>query len=249
MINNELGALDWRFHELHSVVDDFIVVESVLTHSGKSREPVRPKRDPRFAHIAERLHTVVIHDPPGGPDPWVREQSQREAIWTQGAAMISSADDDLIIISDVDEVPFPEVVDQLALAHFETPIRVRPHWFNFDWDTYLGPWAHASILFYPAGVLRSVSDSGRGAEIGSCSVPASELEGLNGWHASWFGSDDFILAKLASYAHALDDKDQRAVLEGAEGVRRRRHSGFDMYGSRKKIGTRPRLPAYAHLIW
>jgi hypothetical protein len=80
MINHELAALDWRMHELEAVVDDFVVVESVRTHSGNPRELLRPEIDPRFAAFAGRLHVTVIEDPPEGPDAWLRERSQRAAI-------------------------------------------------------------------------------------------------------------------------------------------------------------------------
>jgi hypothetical protein len=248
MFHREVAVLNWRLHELAAVVDDFVVVESTLTHSGQPRELLRPDRNVAFAAMAGRLHGGVIADLPEGPDPWVRERSQREAIWTHGVAALHPADDDLVIISDVDEVPFPEVVDRLAFADFDSLLFVRPHWFNFNWQTYLGAWPHASIQFYIAGFLRGLFAAGRGDEVGRRAVPGREVQGLHGWHASWFGSDEMVLDKLASYAHALDDKDVLAAAEGAEGVRRRRAAGFDMFGFRRRLEVSPRLPAHAHLL-
>ncbi|MGE3798078.1 MAG: hypothetical protein AB7G88_09565 [Thermomicrobiales bacterium] len=248
MFHHEFAALDWRLHELEAVVDEFVVVESVRTHSGHPRDLVRPDRDPRFARFRDRLHTFVIADPPGGPDPWPRERHQRQSIWTVGASTLSTSDDDLIIISDVDEVPYPEVVQRLAFSSFQEPIRIRPRWFNFDWNTYLGPWPHDSIRLYPAGLLRQLTEGGRAAEIGDNSIPGRELSGLNGWHASWFGSDEFILEKLSAYSHAFDDKDLQLASEGVAGIHRRRHSGLDMYGERERRDGRPRLPKHAHRI-
>ena len=139
MLHREVEALDWRVHELDQVVDDFVVVESRLTFSGEPRTLVRPDRDARFADIAGRLHVAIVKDPPEGTDPWKRERHQRKSVWKRGAAELSTAEDDLIIVSDVDEVPFPEVVDRLAFSGFDEPIFIRPHWFNFNWSTYLGP--------------------------------------------------------------------------------------------------------------
>lgn len=248
MFHREIAMLDWRLQELSSVVDDFVVVESTLTFSGQPRELVRPDRDPRFAWLAGRLHGIVVDDPPVGPDPWQRETRQREAIWSRGAAGMSLADDDLVMISDVDEVPFPEVVDRLAMADFDTPLFVRPHWFNFNWGTYLGPWDHASIRFYTAGFLRDLYAKGLGDQIGNCTPPGIELAGLHGWHASWFGSDDFVLDKLASYSHAQDEKDRHAAAEGAAGIQRRRSTGFDMFGGRPRVNVAPRLPIHGHRV-
>ncbi len=241
--------LDWRLQELSAPVDDFIVVESTLTFSGQQREPARPHRDPRFAGLGRRFHYVVIDDPPDGPDPWLRETRQRAAIWARGAAGLNLADDDLVLISDVDEVPFPELVDKLAMADFDAPLFVRPHWFNFNWGTYLGAWSHASIRFYTAGFLRGLFASGLGDQVGNCTVPGVELAGLHGWHASWFGSDDVVLDKLASYSHAADEKDRRVAAEGAAGIRRRRSAGFDIFGNRPRLDMAPRLPVHGHRVF
>ena len=113
--------------------------KSVLTHSGQARKIARPDLDPRFAWMAGRLHGAVIEDPPRDPNPWVREWGQREAVWARGAASLDPADDDLVIISDLDEVPYPEAVDHLAWSEFEEPHYVRPHWFNFNWATFSDP--------------------------------------------------------------------------------------------------------------
>jgi hypothetical protein len=247
MFHREIDVLDWRLHELSAVVDRFIVVEATQTHSGRPRELVRPDRDPRFAHFAGRLHGIVIDDLPDGPDPMPREMLQRQAIWTRGGANLGLADDDLVLISDADEVPFPEVVDRLAMAAFDWPVFVRPHWFNFNWDTYLGPWIDYSIRFYPAGFLRRIFAEGRETRAENF-ARGIRLAGLNGWHASWFGSDDVVLDKLASYCHAPEEKDLRAAAEGAVGVRRRRTAGFDMFGTRPRLDALPRLPLHGYRV-
>jgi beta-1,4-mannosyl-glycoprotein beta-1,4-N-acetylglucosaminyltransferase len=244
--HRELACLDWRLHELDAVVDDFVVVESVLTHAGRPRAIVRPDLDPLLARFRGRFHVTVIEDPPTAPDPWVRERSDREAVWSRGAALLDPPDDALVIISDFDEVPFPEVVDRLAWSDFDPPLCIRPHWFNFSWDTYLGPWMHPSIRIYTAGLLRRLFAEGHGALVGRNEVPGREIAGLNGWHASWFGSDEGILDKLRSYSHVEDERDRKLIAEGIEGIRRRRASGFDLFGIREVQGTPPRLPVHAH---
>lgn len=248
MFHREIALLNWRVRELAAVVDDFVVVEATVTLSGKPRDLVRPDRLPLLADLAGRLHAVVADDLPEGPDPWPRERKQREAIWTRGVAPLATSDDDLVIVSDLDEVPFPEAVDRLAFSELETPLQLRPHWFNFDWNTYLGAWPHASINVYTAGILRQLFAAGRGADLGARTVPAREIRGLRGWHASWFGDDELLLDKLASYAHALDDKDRLALAGGAGDLQRRRASGFDMFHERRALDRRPRLPAYAFLL-
>lgn len=249
MFHQEIAALDWRTHELADVVDEFVVVESVSTHSGMPRSLVHPERFPQFAWLGTRLHGAIDDDPPAGPDAWLREHHQREAIWTRAAAAIATSDDDLVIISDIDEVPFPELVDRLAWATFDFPVFIRPMWFNFDWDTYLGRWDHASIRCYPAGVLRALQTEGRSDQIGSQQIPGREIQQVGGWHASWFGSDEELMIKLAAYAHFGDDKDRLLLQKGIAGLADRRESGWDMFGTRRsQIRSRPRLPVYGYLL-
>ncbi|MBX3071924.1 MAG: hypothetical protein KF883_15575 [Thermomicrobiales bacterium] len=249
MFHQEIAALDWRVHELGDVVDDFVIVESVLTHSGMPRELVHPELDDRFAWLGNRLHAVVDSDPPTGPDHWARERHQRTAIWTLGAAPLSTADDDLIVISDLDEVPYPEIIDKLAWSAFEFPVFLCPHWFNFNWQTFLGRWDHWSIRCYPAGVLRAAADAGHHSDIGGGAIPGRLVHEVGGWHASWFGSDEALLAKLNAYAHASDERDIQAISEGITGVQARRASGRDMHDTRTRLRRRtPRLPVYGHLL-
>lgn len=248
MFHREIALLNWRCRELAAVVDDFVVVEATVRHSGDARDLVRPAGLPLFADLSGRLHGVVVDGLPEGPDPWSRERKQREAIWTRGVASLARSDHDLVIVSDLDEVPFPDVVDRLAFSRIDAPLRLRPHWFNFDWNTYLGAWPHASIHVYTAGFLRRLFAAGRGADFGGRTVPAREIRGLHGWHASWFGDDALLLDKLASYAHALDEKDRRALAEGPHGLAARRAAGFDMFHERRKLDGQPRLPAYARLL-
>jgi beta-1,4-mannosyl-glycoprotein beta-1,4-N-acetylglucosaminyltransferase len=245
MIHRERAVLDWRLRELTHVVDDFVVVEATKTFSGRPRSLLRPDRDRLFAHVKGRLHVTIIDDLGDGPDAWPREYLQREAIWTRGAAFLDPADDDLVVISDADEVPFPEVVEALATSNFDPPVFVRPLWFNYDWNGFLGPWDHASIFFYTAGFLRNLVKSGRGPEIGRRAVAGRELRGLNGWHASWFGSDEDVLDKLASYSHAPELGNRQVAAEGPEGIQRRRRSGHDLFGIRATLNERPRLPVHA----
>jgi hypothetical protein len=249
MFHNEMGVLDWRMHELDDVVDRFVLVEATVTHCGNPRTVVYPCGHAQFSEFVGKMQCVVVEDLPRGDDPWKRERAQRRAIWTRGFAETEMLDDDVVIVSDLDEVPPPELVREIAARRFEVPLRVRPHWYNFNWHNYLGPWAHSSIIFYTVRMLKLLYASGRGDEVGIAGVPAYELEGVHGWHASWFGSDKTLRDKLVAYAHAPEEHNRRIADKGINEIRRRRNQQGDFFGN--VVGPvrlqPPALPRFAHL--
>src|SRR5439155_9782590 len=56
----------------------------------------------RFEKFADRIIHLKVTDMPDGPDPWMRENFQRNALLR---GLGECKDDDIIILSDVDEIP------------------------------------------------------------------------------------------------------------------------------------------------
>lgn len=70
---NELDLLEIRLHELDEVVDAFILVESKVTFTGRSKELFFQGNRDRYARFLSKIRHVVVEDMPSGPDPWARE--------------------------------------------------------------------------------------------------------------------------------------------------------------------------------
>ena len=75
--------LDLRFNILNDFVDYFVIVES------------------------NRIIYIKVEDMPGGENPWLREKFQRNCIIR---GLSAATNDDLIIISDADEIPDPKKI-------------------------------------------------------------------------------------------------------------------------------------------
>jgi len=101
---NELVPLEIRLHELDPLVDQFVVVEATTTFSGEPKPLYFARHRDRFAPFLDRIRHVVVEDMPAVTDGnrWPLEIHQRRCI-VRG--LTGSVDDDIVIISDADEIP------------------------------------------------------------------------------------------------------------------------------------------------
>ena len=114
---NELDLLEIRLNTLDKVVDKFILAESPLTHTGNPKPLYYAENKERFAKFNDRIVHVVVDDFPAMPDDmpvrekaWTRENWQRNAI-VRGLPK-DIKDEDILLISDLDEIPSPEYVQK-----------------------------------------------------------------------------------------------------------------------------------------
>jgi len=191
--NGESGMLSLRIHELRHVVDLHILVESTKTFSGADRAIMY---DP--ATIPEALRDKVIHvvvdDAPDDCDAWSREYHQRDAI--RRGLPDDVGPDDILLISDVDEIPNPRAVEWLVQR--EPPL--HGVWaFQMDfyyYDTHhlkAQKWFHARAV--PASCPTPPSLIRRGGFDGGV-IPVH-----GGWHLSYFMSAEQIANKIRSFSH------------------------------------------------
>ena len=109
---NELELLELRLHELSDVVDRFVLVEATRTFSGETKPLYFSENQARFAPFLGRIEHIVVDDEPAVvKQAWDRENHQRNAI---ERGLRACRPDDIVLISDVDEIPSPLAVRQLA---------------------------------------------------------------------------------------------------------------------------------------
>jgi beta-1,4-mannosyl-glycoprotein beta-1,4-N-acetylglucosaminyltransferase len=109
---NELDILEVRLNEMADVVDRFVIVEANSTFQGDPKPLYFAENRSRFKRFADKISYVECNFPPVVENRlsrrfdqnWGRENFQRDQI-IRG---LSDADrDDLIILSDVDEILNP----------------------------------------------------------------------------------------------------------------------------------------------
>lgn len=106
---NELDMLKIRLHVMSPIVDKFVISEATETFSGLKKPLYYEENKEMFAEFADKIIHVVVDDTPEG-DTHDRDTFQKNAV-TRG--LKDCTDDDIIIFSDLDEIPNPEKIKEI----------------------------------------------------------------------------------------------------------------------------------------
>lgn len=105
---NELELLELRLNELDPVVDKFVLVEATRTYQNKEKPLYFNENKKRFDKFKDKIiHIIVDQYPENISSPWVLENYQRNKII---GGLVDCKPDDVIIISDLDEIPDPQKI-------------------------------------------------------------------------------------------------------------------------------------------
>jgi beta-1,4-mannosyl-glycoprotein beta-1,4-N-acetylglucosaminyltransferase len=213
----ELDLLEIRLHELAPVVDRFVIAEATTTFSGLPKPLHYLTNRERFSAFANQIDHVVV-DAPASADgsAWARQTRQRNAL---AEALVGSAPDDLVLLSDVDEI-----VSAAALAGVRrAPPRrgevlcFELRMFNFfmNWECGMhwlrqGPRAVRKADLRSMQHLRRVRGPGLGAFNDLVRAASASWEMRRpvrrrvvadaGWHFSYMGGAAAVHEKLQSIA-------------------------------------------------
>jgi beta-1,4-mannosyl-glycoprotein beta-1,4-N-acetylglucosaminyltransferase len=130
--------LDLRLNTLDSFVDYFVIVEGNKTWQNNYKK-LRFNIN-KFSKFKDKIIYVPVEDMPDGANPWLRENFQRNCIMR---GLKKSSENDLILISDLDEIPNPDSISQFKPGmryavfkqkHFYYRINLQnalqPYWFG-----------------------------------------------------------------------------------------------------------------------
>ncbi len=111
---NELDLLEIRLEELNEVVDYFVLVEARFTFQGKEKRFVFEDNKPRFQKFLHKIIHIKLDTIPEeyhekNDKRWFLENYQRESIML---GLNKAQPDDMIMISDVDEIVKKNVIKQ-----------------------------------------------------------------------------------------------------------------------------------------
>lgn len=117
---NEINQLQIRLNELYEVVDFFVIVEASVSFSGRDKEYVFLENIDLFKKYLNKIIHIAVDDMPEilQGDRWQLESHQRNAI-LRGLNCFN--DNDIVLISDVDEIPNPKDIPKLKRSLSKKP--------------------------------------------------------------------------------------------------------------------------------
>ncbi|KAK1307719.1 hypothetical protein QJS10_CPA09g00740 [Acorus calamus] len=247
LFNNEIDLLELRWRELLPHVTAFLLVESNSTFTSRPKPLFFTENQKRFEFAAPKVvyGTLALDGMSVGSDPFVLESKQRGAM-NSLLRRSGIASGDLLIMSDVDEVPSAHTVRLLRWCEEIPPLmhlQFRHYLYSFEFPVDFSSWRTSAHVFGPTTRY-------------SHSRQSDLILADAGWHCSFCFRyiEDFVF-KMTSYSHAdrvrwreyLDhERIQRIICNGED--------LFDMLPEEysfkdiiKKMGPIPRSASAVHL--
>ena len=233
---NEKKLLNIRFNILDKFVDYFVICESKFDHRGEKKILNFNIND--FKKFKEKIIYLVLDDFPKFDTTWERQDYQRDYLIN---GISSSKSEDIILFSDVDEIPNLEKNMKLI---DDNPDKIG----IFDQEVYYYK-LNLKVTDYSqwegTRVLRK-----KNLKTFSWLRNKIRLKNLNygfwrfdkykkiykilngGWHFSFLGNPEMISSKIKSYTHLEYDKNEFTDIEK---IKKRILELRDPYDREKKL--------------
>jgi len=246
---NEENVLDLRLNILDKFIDFFVIVESTTDHQG--REKKLNFNIKNFKKFEKKIIHIIVDDTLDnikkahiGQNSLV-ERHQRNSIMR---GLKNSHDDDLIIVSDVDEIP-----DLNKLNHFNKKNRYGVFvQKKFDYKLNLlneteGDWFGSKICLkknlrspqwlrdlkfkkYPFWRIDKIKDL--------------QIIKDGGWHFSYLQSPNDLIKKISSFSHGEHNKPEFVNLKNINEKIQKQENIFGLDFSYKKVEIDNAFPEY-----
>jgi len=247
MINSEVDWLEIRLNELHTHVDYFVILESEKTFTGLPKPMVVQENWDKLAKFHHQIiYHIVTDPPPPTADSWAHERHQRNAMFSQVFPSLNSTqaanEGDVILVSDVDEIPRPATLTLLRNCQFPQRLTLRSafYYYSFQW-AHVGPeWAHPEATFFTTLRTTILPADLRG--------PSFQKQDL--WNAGWHCSSCFstlaeMLRKMESFSHTEYNEER---FRDKERIVRLVREGKDLWGRwgqwYRRVDGNQDLPGY-----
>jgi beta-1,4-mannosyl-glycoprotein beta-1,4-N-acetylglucosaminyltransferase len=218
---NEAELAELRIKYLEKIVDHFVVVEANITHQGNKKDWNFPKiLNGKLKKFSDKIdyHQLDINpekirneeswiiEDVQGDDAWRIENFQRNYI---KKACEKFSKEDILIISDVDEIPSKSKLEFIKSCDFKkiAPIALEQHLFHIDCN-YLRLESWRGSIVTTIKICNAYSPH----EFRRARNRISHLSDA-GWSFSSFGGPKKIIKKLESIAHTEFNNDKFKNIE------------------------------------
>lgn len=220
---NEMDILKKRLRYLNSIVDKFVLVESTVTHRGEDKKLFFDEHKSDFDEWSDKIIHIIVHDNPTNKDPWSRENHQRNCIIR---GLENCNDDDLIMISDVDEIPNREAIN-LPNGIDLLSYNMIAFQYSFKFIQTIEPWF--GTVLTTLKYLKTKTPQ----RLREMRWSITHYQNA-GWHLSSFGDAEFASNKNFHFAHCHD---QAASSKTVEDFKRFVNDGIHTDGKHKLAET------------
>ena len=218
---NELDILELRLNILYDVVDYFIIVESNLTHSGNPKPFYFEENKDRFSNFLDKIISYKIYDNPEdftklpntddkelekiysfiktttrfnveNQQDYGRDFFQKESV---RRALINCDDNDIIIISDADEIPNPYLLTKINKLDLENVIYSlnQPMYYFYLNVLKESEWCGSKMGYYKNMKKYAFNEIRGDSSLSTIILNA-------GWHFSFMGGEEMVKNKMLSYS-------------------------------------------------
>ncbi len=195
--------LKLRLEEIGHLVDKIVIIEATTTYRNGSRPIVIQSARHVFGeHWHKVVHVVVDDMPAYSDDPWRREYHQRAALMR---GLAGASPNDLVLFSDLDEIPRAAVLDALRWCDDKMPpiMAMQSRVFMHDVFRMKDRWWHAPVVF-PVGLMDDALTPKIIRILGHHRRIPWWTNGA--WHFTFFGSTSSVKHKLSSFSDGVDDR-------------------------------------------
>lgn len=191
---NELDLLEIRLNELSDVVDKFVLSEATLTFTGDPKPLFYQENKERFKEFENRIHHVVIDSyddmDTDSCTSMDRQQKQRGV----DAALELMGKGDIMIMTDIDEIPKAESIEQATKDDWEfamIEMQLYYYYMNCPCVSRMRRWKNPRIIRPTKRFIYHKTRKGR-----------SDKDYHNaGWHFSFLTD---IKYKIDSWTHNVE---------------------------------------------
>lgn len=215
--------LDIRLNTLNDVVDRFVIVESTYTFTGKKK--ILNFDINKFEKFKDKIIYIVYSERPklkdgiaGNYDAWANEAATRNAIMR---GLKHANDNDIILISDVDEIFNPESLKKIKPNKIFTTFHMNFYNYQFNLQVFnkdgskrLCTLPRATTLMNLNRYFGSSPENFRNMKKSEANKDFISRTWLKfrsktvtdaGWHFSWVMTPERISEKMSTISHTEYD--------------------------------------------
>lgn len=209
---NELDLLEFRLKLLSPHVDYFVISESNLTHSGIPKPYNYLDNISRYSKWKDKILYIPLEQDIQGLEfnkvnkytpedgSWILENQQRMGI---SYANDNILDDSLVLLSDLDEIPDPKLLDKFKEIGINHPLFDDPKSLSMLFHYYYMNCQNEGFERFWAGTIVSKGDTFKQVGPQTLRDRRNNYRSIpdGGWHFSFLNGVEAIKKKIQSFAH------------------------------------------------